>query len=72
MTFSSPEDAKNLKASMKNNGMVFFPSSDGAKEFGVTVRSSQFVELTVDQTATPLAEKPNCDNYGKCPTPPTP
>ncbi|MGM0341680.1 hypothetical protein [Enterococcus sp. AZ007] len=67
VTFLSHEDAKNLRALLKRNGMEFFFAEDGAKEIGVTARSSQFVELTVDQTATPLAEKPNCDNYGDCP-----
>ncbi|OJG76523.1 hypothetical protein RV10_GL003660 [Enterococcus pallens] len=52
--------------------MNFFVSSDGTKEFGVTNRSSQFVELTIDPTATPLAPKPNCDNYGHCPENPEP
>ncbi|MFB8449009.1 hypothetical protein ACFC3Z_07935 [Enterococcus thailandicus] len=72
MTLSTPENAKALRASLKNDGMNFFVTSDGAKEIGVTTRSSQFVELTIDQTATPLAPKPNCDNYGQCPVVPDP
>nr|DAV18281.1 MAG TPA: hypothetical protein [Caudoviricetes sp.] len=50
--------------------MKFFLSEDRTKEYGVTTRSSQFVELTVDPTATPLDEKPNCDNYLECPETP--
>lgn len=72
VTLTTPEDAKNLRALLKRDGMDFFISKDGLKEFGVTTRSSQFVELTIDTTATPLADKPNCDNYGTCPETPEP
>lgn len=72
VTFATPEDAKNLRAQMKRDGMYFFITNDGSKEVGVTTRSSQFVELTIDTTATPLADKPNCDNYGACPESPEP
>lgn len=69
VTFTTPGDAKNLRALLKKDGMDFFVSSDGTKEFGVTNRTSQFVELTIDPAATPLADKPNCDNYDQCPAP---
>lgn len=69
VTLATPADAKNLRALMKSDGMNFFTTSDGAKEIGVTTRSSQFVELTIDQATTPLAPKPNCDNYGDCSSP---
>lgn len=68
-TFSTPEDAKNLRSQFKAN---YFKSSDGTTEYGVTSNASTYVVLTIDTTATPLAPKPNCDNYGKCPEPTEP
>lgn len=66
--FSTPEDAKRFRAAFD---ATYFKSADGATEYGVTVRASAFAVLTVDTTATPLADKPNCDNYGNdCPTAP--
>lgn len=69
--FSTPEDAKRFRAAFD---ATYFKSADGATEYGVTARASAFAVLTVDTTATPLADKPNCDNYGNdCPTcPPNP
>lgn len=69
--FSTPEDAKRFRAAFD---ATYFKSADGATEYGVTARASAFAVLTVDTTATPLADKPNCDNYGNdCPTcPPAP
>lgn len=69
--FSTPEDAKRFRAAFD---ATYFKSADGTTEYGVTARASAFAVLTVDTTATPLADKPNCDNYGKdCPTcPPAP
>jgi hypothetical protein len=69
--FSTPEDAKHFRAAFD---ATYFKSADGATEYGVTARASAFAVLTVDTTATPLADKPNCDNYGNdCPTcPPAP
>lgn len=69
--FSTPEDAKRFRAAFD---ATYFKSADGATEYGVTARASAFAVLTVDTTATPLADKPNCDNYGNnCPScPPAP
>lgn len=69
--FATAEDAKRLRAAFK---AAYFKSSDGTVEYGVTADASTFVVLTIDTTATPLAPKPNCDNYGNdCPTcPPAP
>jgi len=50
--------------------MKFFKSTDGTKEYGFSNIASMFAVLTIDTTATPLASKPNCDNYGKCPEAP--
>lgn len=61
--FSNAEDAKRLRAAFHAN---YFLNHDGTKEFGVTADASTFVELDVDTTATPLAPKPQCDNYGQC------
>lgn len=65
--FATPEDAKRLRTAFKAD---YFLSQDGTKEYGVTAHASTFIELEVDTTATPLAPKPNCDNYGECPTTP--
>lgn len=66
--FSTPEDAKRFRAAFD---ATYFKSADGATEYGVTARASAFAVLTVDTTATPLADKPNCDNYGNnCPPAP--
>lgn len=61
--FATAEDAKRLRAAFK---AAYFKSSDGTAEYGVTADASTFVVLTIDTTATPLAPKPNCDNYGDC------
>ncbi|WP_162551447.1 Ig-like domain-containing protein [Lactococcus lactis] len=61
--FATAEDAKRLRAAFK---AAYFKSSDGTVEYGVTADASTFVVLTIDTTATPLAPKPNCDNYGEC------
>lgn len=61
--FATAEDAKRLRAAFK---AAYFKSSDGTVEYGVTADASTFVVLTIDTTATPLAPKPNCDNYGNC------
>ncbi|MDG4968258.1 MucBP domain-containing protein [Lactococcus lactis] len=61
--FATAEDAKRLRAAFK---AAYFKSSDGTVEYGVTADASTFVVLTIDTTATPLAPKPNCDNYGDC------
>lgn len=62
--FSTPEDAKRFRAAFDAN---FFKSDDGATEYGVTARASTFAVLDIDTTATPLADKPNCDNFDSCP-----
>ena len=61
--FSNAEDAKRLRAAFNAN---YFFNHDRTKEFGVTADASTFIELDVDTTATPLAPKPQCDNYGQC------
>lgn len=61
--FPNAEDAKRLRAAFK---AAYFKSSDGTVEYGVTADASTFVVLTIDTTATPLAPKPNCDNYCGC------
>ena len=60
--FATAEDAKRLRAAFK---AAYFKSSDGTVEYGVTADASTFVVLTIDTTDTPLAPKPNCDNYGQ-------
>lgn len=63
--FTTPEDAKRFRAAFNAN---YFKSADGTIEYGVTAGASSFAVLTIDKTATPLADKPNCDNYGNdCP-----
>lgn len=63
--FATPEDAKRLRAAFDAN---YFKSADGNTEYGVTANASTFAVFTIDKTNTPLAPKPNCDNYGQCPT----
>ncbi len=69
LSLDSHEDVKNFRSM---SGMKFFKSSDGTKEFGFSDNASMFAVLTIDQSATPLAPKPNCDNYGTCPETPEP
>ena len=63
VAFATPEDAKRLR---DNFTAHYFKNAGGTKEYGVTANASTYVVLTIDQTATPLAPKPNCDNYGSC------
>lgn len=64
LTFTTPEEARSFRLA---SGMKFFKSTDGTKEFGFSDEASMFAVLTIDTTAVQLADKPNCDNYGKCP-----
>lgn len=69
LTFTTPEETKSFRLA---SDMKFIKSTDGTKEYGFSNIASMFAVLTIDTTATPLASKPNCDNYGKCPEAPEP
>lgn len=66
LAFTTPEETKSFRLA---SDMKFFKSTDGTKEYGFSNIASMFAVLTIDTTALPLADKPNCDNYGDCPDP---
>lgn len=61
--FTGDVNAKRLR---DNFPASYFFTEDRTKEYGIISGSPSFVELDVDPTPTPLLEKPNCDNWGKC------
>lgn len=65
VSFDTAKDAMSLYKAFRGNSVVL---ADHSKEYLVNNQASEFAVFTIDQTATPLADKPNCNNIDDCPS----
>ena len=67
VTISNPDDATKLATVFPRSGE--FTTSDGTKQYLISLNGDAFVVLNIDPQENGIGEKEQCNNYADCPEP---